>query len=435
MANFNSTTSSNEQNFGSPLTYFKIVALPILIFILLVLGFLKLIPFKVGLQTIIISGFILLIALFFARHNAYLAFAKLEQKSDEFKLCLKNFIMSHLLDIAGTQKSNVKFDEFFDDYVVVLRNDHAANIAAACFALLGILGTFISIALSLPSFSSNNAIGLEKEIASLLSGVGTAFYISIFGIFLSLWWIFFEKIGQAKFDIFYREQKAKSREFFWQKDELEQRFMQMTARHFEDIRTVFARISDEEFFTNLDRVIGNKFDSYKSLQALEQKIISEAQVRVDQNIRLLSKAQSKQEEFLKTNSNILNAINDFNEGLKGVEFKFSTQYNRLNDLMQERMDSLDKNVVKFDNSLKTLDLSLKSFSIKILEEQNRTMDAFKNSMLEGINAFKVIYEQELPSQNDEKRSEMLDELKESAAQLDVEVEEIIKTIETQDEDK
>ncbi len=40
---------------------------------------------------------------------------------------------------------------------------------------------------------------LKAEITKLLGGVGTAFYVSIYGIFLSIWWTFFEKFGMSKF--------------------------------------------------------------------------------------------------------------------------------------------------------------------------------------------------------------------------------------------
>ena len=45
----------------------------------------------------------------------------------------------------------------------------------------------------MPDFSSGNTTALEQEISLLLGGVGTAFYVSIFGIFLSIWWTFFLK--------------------------------------------------------------------------------------------------------------------------------------------------------------------------------------------------------------------------------------------------
>ncbi|WP_169752438.1 MotA/TolQ/ExbB proton channel family protein [Campylobacter mucosalis] len=417
------------QGSRSPLTYFKIILIPVLAYVFVVLGYLKIVNFKVELHTLIMTGFILLIALIFARHSATLAYAKLAKNVDDFKLSLKNFIMSNLLEISGVKKSNVGFDEFLDTYTRELRNDNLANIGTGVFPMLGILGTFISIAISMPSFSSSNTLGLEKEIGVLLNGVGTAFYVSVYGIFLALWWMFFEKLGQSKFENFIREQRDISREFFWQKNELEQRFMSLSAEHFDDIRSVFARISNEEFFRQLDNAIDNKFSSYKHLQELEQKIISEAQVRVDQNVRLLGKAANRQEEFIKANNDILSSIIEFNKAVREIELKFSTQYNRLNDIMHERTDILDKNISKFETSLKGLDLSLKNFSLKLLQEQDRSMQAFKTSIIEGIDAFKTIYEDEKNSESDNKRENLIKELKQSANELDSEVNRVIKNIE------
>ncbi|WP_199774320.1 MotA/TolQ/ExbB proton channel family protein, partial [Campylobacter jejuni] len=76
-------------------------------------------------------------------------------------------------------------------------------------------GTFISIALSMPNFSSSDTAALEQEIALLLSGVGTAFYVSIYGIFLALWWMFFEKFGKSKIERLLNRQKNSTSGFFW----------------------------------------------------------------------------------------------------------------------------------------------------------------------------------------------------------------------------
>ncbi len=59
-------------------------------------------------------------------------------------------------------------------------------MASSLFPLLGILGTFTAIAVSMPDFSISDTDTLDKQISILLSGIGTAFYASIFGIFLSL---------------------------------------------------------------------------------------------------------------------------------------------------------------------------------------------------------------------------------------------------------
>lgn len=412
------------------LSYIKIVALPFVLYAMILLSFFGFFGVRVGVDCVILSGIMLIIAMIFATQNADFAYSSFLKKADEFKSKLKEFIVANLLEISGVKKSNASFDEFLDSYTKDLRNDSLANIAAGIFATLGILGTFISIAISLPAFSANDTIGLERDISRLLIGVGTAFYISIYGIILSLWWVFFERLGSSKFAKFILEQKMLSKQFFWQKNELEQRFMSMTSLHFDDIRSVFARISNEQFFTNLDNVVGNKFKSYSDLQALEQRMIGEAQIKIDQNIRLLNKAGAKQDEFVKIHTEILKAVLNLNTSLKEMQSSFSTEYNRLNDLMQERVSGFEKSVNKFDTNLKDLDLSLKNFAVKIIEEQNQAMSAFKSSVIEGVGAFKAVYEQEkAPSKADIERDLLLESLKKSTTELNSEVERVMKNIE------
>ncbi|MGH1600047.1 MotA/TolQ/ExbB proton channel family protein [Campylobacter majalis] len=410
------------------LTYLKIIFLPALVFIFVLLGYFDVVKFKIELYSVVILAFLLFVAMFFALHSAELGYHKLLNKIDDFKTGLKDYIVSSLLEISGIKKSNSNFDEFLDNYTKDLRNENLASIGAGVFAMLGILGTFLSIALTMPSFNSSDTVGVEREIGALLNGVATAFYVSIYGIFLALWWMFFEKIGIGKFQKFAREQRALSREFFWQKDELEQRFMSVTSQHFDDIRSVFARISNEEFFKNLDNVIGTKFKSYEDLQALEQRLIGEAQIKIDQNVRLLNKAGVKQDEFVKVHTEILRATIDLNASLKETQRLFSTEYNRLNELMSDRVSDFEKSVNRFDLNLKSLDLSLKNFATKMIQEQDRSMQAFKDSLIEGVSAFKNAYTDEAPSRIDVEREIMLNDLRKNSNELDGEIERVIGNI-------
>ena len=103
------------------------------------------------------------------------------------QIALLDYINSNLLTIAQTSKANGSVDDFLQDYTSNLRNSNFSSIASGIFPTLGILGTFISIALSMPDFTSNNIAALDSEITKLLSGVGTAFmyqfmeYFYLFG--------------------------------------------------------------------------------------------------------------------------------------------------------------------------------------------------------------------------------------------------------------
>ncbi|MBE3610000.1 MotA/TolQ/ExbB proton channel family protein [Campylobacter californiensis] len=410
--------------------FFKIIFLPVATFVLALLAYLEVINFEMKAHTIVMMAIILIVAVIFTRHSAEYAYSIFRARGDDFRQSLKKFIVSHLLEISGLKKSRAGFNEFLDEYTRNFRNDNLASIGSAVFPMLGILGTFISIAMSMPSFSSGTAGELEKEIAILLNGVGTAFYVSIYGIFLALWWMFFEKIGISKFEKFANEQKELSREFFWQKDELEQLYMSAASSHFEDMKVMFTRVSNEEYFKRLDSVTEAKFSNFMQLEEAQQKIVAQASETLEQNVKILNKAASRQDEFIKIHSDILNAMSSFNDSLKELELKISTQYNRASELNESKMVSLDKSVAKFSENLKLFDLSLKEFSVKLLNEQNAAMKSFRQSIFDGVSEFKSVYEQEIKSSEREKeRDVLIAELKKSVKEIDQEASLIIQKIE------
>lgn len=73
-----------------------------------------------------------------------------------------------------------------------------ASIGSAIFPMMGILGTFISIAFSMPNFSSSDTAALEQEIADLLSGVGTAFMFQFMEFFLHYGGCFLKNMVKVK---------------------------------------------------------------------------------------------------------------------------------------------------------------------------------------------------------------------------------------------
>ncbi|MFC2492290.1 MAG: hypothetical protein ACFNUJ_06435, partial [Campylobacter curvus] len=208
------------------------------------------------------------------------------------------------------------------------------------------------------------------------------------------------------------------------------RYMSAATSHFDDIKNMFKRVSNEEFFGRLDDMIEFKFSSYMQLQDLEKQIISEARVGLEQGVNLLNKTASKQDEFIKIHSDILKAISGFSAGIKEMELNLLTGYNKLSDISQEHSHTLDKNAAKFEQGLKMLEASLKEFSLKLINEQENAMRAFKESMLQGVGAFKNAYEQEIKNgERDKEREALILELKKSIDEIDKEASLVIKKIE------
>ena len=383
--------------------YTKIIFLPTAIYLVALLGFLGYIDFQIGLHTVIMMGIIWVISLIFAKNSAELACCYFEQSGADFKRNLKEYIIKHLLVIGKDTKSNAGFDEFVAYYTRNLRNENFASVGAGIFPMLGILGTFISIAVSMPEFNSSNTTELETEISTLLSGVATAFYVSIYGIFLALWWIFFEKYGTSKFETLVRRQKNATSGFFWTKEELDRRYLQENLRHFEKIGVIFEHVSNAEFFEELDKTIEAKFKAVK---------LSGEHIKQTMNTSL--KSSKDQKDLIKVHAEILNVINKFNGNIKDMQLKFAEQYNRLYDVGGERIARLEKSVGELEYNVKNFSESLSKFSGEILEKQKLAMDGFKESLIDGVQAFKKAFDDEAIEQD-------IDE-------LDKEANEIFQTI-------
>ena len=213
-------TATEESSNCLP-NFFVILSIPMFLFLTLLGAYFGYIPLKVEIHTLITIGIIFFIFIFFIKHNANYAACNFRNSFYEIGSKLQDYLNQNLLDINGTKKSISKIDDFLEEYTQDLRNNNFASVANTVFPMLGILGTFVAIAISMPDFSVKDTASLDNEISILLSGIGTAFYASIYGIFLSLWWMFFEKRGLSKIDYTANYIKTLYSKYVWNKTELD----------------------------------------------------------------------------------------------------------------------------------------------------------------------------------------------------------------------
>lgn len=408
------------------LVYLKIIFVPALLYVFILLGYFGNIGFRVELHTVAMTGIIFLTALIFARHSAEYAYSIFEQQKDEFKQALKSHIIKNFLTIGKDMKSNASFDDFARSYIKGARNENFASIGAAIFPMMGILGTFISIAVSMPDFNSSNIQALEQEIAELLSGVATAFYVSIYGIFLALWWMFFEKYGASKINKLLNRQKNSTSGFFWTKEELEQRYLSESLGHFDKIGVIFQQVSSEDFFSGLDKTIERKFGLFQDMLNAEEKAIRISGEHIKQTMGELSRAQRDQRDLAKIYGEILNATGVLSQNLRDISTRMSEQYNRLLDISSERIAHFDKTLAHFDKKVERFEKNFELYERFMLENQEKVFNGFKTSLFEGMQQFKEVYEEEKSLDG---KIRMINELKKEIEALDSETHDALVKLE------
>lgn len=324
------------------LVYLKLILLPTLAYLYFLLGFLGILHFKVGIHSIVLIGFIYIVALIFAKHNGEFGVCTFRRYSKEFQVELHEYVSKNLMPIGGVMKSNASFENFIDTYAKGIRNDNYASVAASIFPTMGILGTFISIALTLPDFSSQSAGALENEISLLLSGVGTAFYVSIYGILLSLWWIFFEKRGLSRFDRDVAVIQNATASLFWTKEEIEQAYLQENLQNFERIGKMFERLSSNDFFERLGKSIETKFKLFDEMLTLEAQAVKRGAEHIKEGMEALSRSQDRQRDLAVIHEDILTKLTLFNESTTNLHIKIAKSSEEMVKTNQELLRTLQE---------------------------------------------------------------------------------------------
>lgn len=100
------------------------------------------------------------------------------------------------IEYNGGEKTYEFSYDYFNEKQLLTSNTNLRliNSIPATLVGFGILGTFIGLTYGISNFQTNSTEEIKSSIQDLLSGMGTAFVSSIYGMLLSLIFTFFEKV-------------------------------------------------------------------------------------------------------------------------------------------------------------------------------------------------------------------------------------------------
>jgi len=354
-------------NTNSPcfLNYIVIALLPTLFAGGIILGYLNIISLKVDMHSVIIISIIYVIYLLFIQHNANFVICKMRKNYYHLQKELQKSIQHDSLTIGDKTKSTINISDYIRNYYKTFRNDNFASVAPSFFPMLGILGTFTAIAISMPDFSIKNSEALDSEISLLLSGIGTAFYASIFGIFLSIIWNYFEKRGLSKADQDNNQLENMYSEFIWTESELK--------RH----EHMQHEMRDQKMIQALKDTFNLEF-----IQILNEKHLENFKVVIDETNRNFSNITTHMKMVSSDLKDTISKIHHSKEALTATDRiesnikKFVTATDKLQNSI-DRFDSSLENSLnitfhKIDDELGDIIIKLGNFATSI-SEQNRVL--------------------------------------------------------------
>ena len=330
-----------------PGVFLAMVSVPFLFVAALAASTLGLLPFETGIHTLITIVAIFVIFLFFIPHNASYAACRISRNFELMEQDLQEGLKGNALTIMGKTKSTLTVREFIEEYFKDIRDDNYARVAATIFPMLGILGTFVAIAVSMPDFTVTSSEKLDQQISLLLAGIGTAFYASIYGIFLSLWWIFFERRGLARIERQVLELEALYNSRIWSRSELvKHEHMQSELKDQKIIRTLqetfnldFIKDMNAQYMKNYQRIVE---DTSRSFALLADRM-QEASNDLRQTLSMLQERKEaveaeealrrNMEQFARTAQTLERGLEHFDESversLEKIDFELAGAVERL----------------------------------------------------------------------------------------------------------
>ena len=360
-----STKNNNKSCFANIVV---ISMIPTIFFISMILGYTNIISMNIPVHALLIVGFILFVFLLFIQHNANYSICKMRSSYSIMEDKLRSELDISSLTLNKQSKSILDIDKFLNNYYSNVRNDNFASVASSIFPMMGILGTFTAISISMPDFSVSDSKALDNEISILLSGVGSAFFASIFGILLSLIWTYFEKRGLSKIDKFFLDVKSDFKPYIWSQDELKiYKYEQYKPKDEKFITALketfnldFIKDLNEEHLSNFKSVIRDTNQNFSLL--CEQ--IEDVSTQLKESLNSMESGKNAidaREQIQETMINFTNATQSFEKTVKIHSASLDTSLNRTFD--------------KIDTEISDIVIKLADFATHVSLESKEVQDS------------------------------------------------------------
>lgn len=348
-----------------------ISTIPILFFAVIIMGYLGLVPIKVPLSSVFVIGFILFVFLLFIKNNANYSICKMRASYLTMEDELRNQLERNSLTLNSEKKSILNIDEFLHDYYSKTRNDNFVAVAASVFPMLGILGTFMAIAISMPNFTVQDTQSLDNEITILLSGVGSAFYASIYGILLSLIWTYFEKSGLSKVDKYFADIKTTFKNNTWTEQELKiHEYSQM-------------EVKDDKFIAALKETFNLEFVQSINDQHMHnlKEIMNESNINftnIANHLKSASADLTKTLNKMNVNQNALEAQNNIDKHLQNFTLA-TNEFEKNSKIFSAQLTiSLNKTFEKIDTEVGDIVVKLADFATHVSLQSEEVQNSIQS---------------------------------------------------------
>lgn len=206
-------------------------------------------------------------------------------------------------------------EKFFDEYKIISKvmNIRYWHALPGIFVGLGIFGTFVGLTYGISNFDVTNIESIKDSIKNMLSGTGTAFLTSVWGMIFSLFFNWYEKKRFSEISNVFSSFCNTINELFTlstqQRIIIEQRDL---LKQIEGAIKIFSTDLANKFAQSLREIIGIRLDEIKEIMKESIKLM----------IREISEMKDKIVVALKDtfevtfNQNVIPAINEMKNSIE-----------------------------------------------------------------------------------------------------------------------
>jgi uncharacterized phage infection (PIP) family protein YhgE len=158
-------------------------------------------PIGTAVVVILLASFLAAIIYLYKKRNNLITSIELQNIEKDKQLApIWSAYRKTFIKYASFTKTNHHAKEFFSEYAILnIKLDvRLLNNVASSLVGLGVLGTFLGLALGVESIQLTNTETIKASIDTLLKGMGTAFTTSIWGMSLSIIFTLIYKYKQSK---------------------------------------------------------------------------------------------------------------------------------------------------------------------------------------------------------------------------------------------
>lgn len=301
--------------------------------------------------------------------NAFKSDTLFNFKNDKYQPICDVYQQTIFIPVGISEKTNIPASLYFSDQAICKANKlnlRMLDTAAGTLVGLGLIGTFLGLTLGVSGFDSTNTEHIQESIQTLLGGMGTAFFTSLLGMFLSLVYVFFEKRWKNKF----------ARSLFDFTEKLDKKY------YIDDISLM--HLNQKQLMSELH----SNMESYLDNQT--KKLIS----KLDTQLSYVTEDGKKVElgnavrEILKENTEQSTALKSFSTDLAdSIENNLDTVLsNQLQDKLVPLMQNIDKTTNLVVEHIDKMSEKVASPASDMIE---KVVDELQNSMKAIMEEFKT----------------------------------------------